>query len=66
MKSAYRSHLCFFSSGLKESLEKGLKSGQTEEEHLSSVFRELAKCKRKDLKKENILVTKVATIEKRC
>jgi len=49
---------------LKESLEKGLKSWHTEEEHLSSVFRELAKCKRKDLKNENVLVTKVATIEK--
>lgn len=59
------SHLCFLLADLKESLEEQLENWQKEEDHLSSVFRELSKCKREDLKKENDkLVTEVTTIEK--
>ena len=58
-------HLGFLLTGLKESLEKKLESWQKEEDHLSSIFRELSKCKRKDLKKENDkLAAEVTTIEK--
>jgi len=52
-------------SALKENLEKRLDSWQEETDQLTSLFRELAKCKRKDLLKENDkLATKVATVEK--
>ena len=58
-------HLGFLLTGLKESLEKKLESWQKEEDHLSSIFRELSKCKQKDLKKENDkLAVEVTTIEK--
>jgi len=50
---------------LKENLESRLESWQKETDHLTSVYRELAKCKRKDLLKQNgKLALKVATVEK--
>ena len=64
MKCVYRS-VCFFLIALKESLEEHLDSWQKEVDNLIPVFRELGKCKRKDLMKEDSkLATKVATVEK--
>jgi len=58
-------NLLLCSIALKENLEKRLDSWQEETDQLTSLFRELAKCKRKDLLKENDkLATKVATVEK--
>lgn len=56
---------CSFLLALKENLEQRLESWQNEVDELTSIFRQLAKCKRKDLLKENDkLATKVATVEK--
>ena len=50
---------------MKENLETRLESWQKETDHLTSVFRELGKCKRKDLLKQNAkLASEVATVEK--
>lgn len=50
---------------LNENLEKRLEGWQTEADQLTSVFRELGKCKTKDLlKKNDQLAEKVARVEK--
>lgn len=52
-------------SGLNENLEKRLECWQTETDQLKSVFRELGKCKTKNLlKKNDQLAVKVARVEK--
>lgn len=60
--SSYFMHLLI---GLNENLEKRLECWQTETDQLKSVFRELAKCKTKNLlKKNDQLAVKVARVEK--
>jgi len=50
---------------LKENLESQIESWQKETDHLTSVYRELAKCKSKDLLKQNgKRASRVATVEK--
>ena len=63
--SSASSYFMHFLIGLNENLEKRLECWQTETDQLKSVFRELGKCKTKNLlKKNDQLAVKVARVEK--